>query len=100
MIKGEREGGVRDDLRSQTTVTPAWSQISLSFEHRQREIKTSSQISSCSISSLTSVIVGEMVKLNKEIRFAQDPGPVDSYIIIDCVNLCAYFAPFFNLCIY
>lgn len=41
-----------------------------------------------------------MVKLYKEIHFTQDPVPVDSYVIIDSLNLCASFAPFFNLCIY
>lgn len=39
----------------------------------------------------------EMVKVNKQITFRQDPGPVDSCVIIASVNLCAYFAPFFNL---
>lgn len=48
---------IRDDLRSQTTIRPACSQIS-ALEHIQREIKTSFPISSCLVCSLTSVIAG------------------------------------------
>lgn len=75
--------GSRDDLRSQTTIRPACSQIS-ALQHQQREIRTSSLISSCLVCSVASVISGEMVKLNAEICFTQDPSPLDHNVIIDC----------------
>lgn len=57
-------------------------------------MEAGSQSSSCSVPAQP-LSQGEMVKLNKEIHFTQDPGPVDSCVIIECVNLCAYFAPSF-----
>lgn len=57
-------------------------------------MEAGSQSSSCSVPAQP-LSQGEMVKLNKEIHFTQDLGPVDSCVIIECVNLCAYFAPSF-----
>lgn len=89
-----REGsGVIYDLSSQTTITPACSQISV------LQVQTEGNQNQFSNHLVFSLLLdlchgGETVELNKEIHFTQDPGSVDSYVIINCVNLCAYFALF------